>query len=474
MYPCLQGLTPAAFFHWFGRIAQIPHGSRKEQALAAFLQEFAAQRGIPCEADEAGNLLMRLPATAGYESQPAILFQAHMDMVWDKEPDCDFNFDTQPLRLQVEGDRLFAQGTTLGADNAVGMATMLALADDPSIPRPALELLFTAAEEVGMLGVRAFDASRLQARRMINMDCGDSHVLCVSSAGKADTQLHHSFALETIPAGFSGLQVELSGGLGGHPGLEANKSRCCCGNAMGDLLTALAEFHLVSLTGSSPIMPRATATIAAAPGAEAILRDRFRMMAQIYAQTDPGLTLTLTPCQLPEKALSAADSQKAALALTFLRSGQFRADGNDPRYVVTSGALLEMQLEAGAFALKYRLRSTSEGDQQLHLERLQASLRLLGMTLSFVDGYAGWVERKDSPFRDKFLSIHKALFGYDMDIERCSGGIESGILTSQIPDMDTVGIAPTARGAHTPKEYLQISEAAPYWQLMLAVLAAKE
>lgn len=474
MYECLKGLAPAEFFRWFGRIAAIPHGSRKEQALAAFLKDFAAQRGIPCEADSAGNLLMELPAAPGYEDQPAILFQAHMDMIWEKAPGCDFDFETSPLKLKVEGDRLMADGTTLGADNAVGMATMLALADDPTIPHPPLELLFTVAEEVGMVGVRAFDVSKLKARRMINMDCGDSHVLCICSAGKADSRLDKQFPLSPIPQSFTGLRVALSGGLGGHPGLEANKNRCCCANAMGDLLTALPDFRLVSLTGSAPIMANAEAIVAVPAGGADILRQRFADIARIYADTDPNVTLTLTPCDLPAEAPDGDASQKMALAISLLRSGQCRVDAEDPRTTVTSAVLMRTELTGGDFILTSRMRSTCGADQQLHFERAQQIMALLGMELKLTDGYAGWTERKVSPFRDKFFAIHKSLFGYDMDIERCSGGIEVGIITNQLPDMDTVGIAPTARGAHTPQEYLQISETAPYWQLVLAVLATKE
>ena len=474
MYECLNGLAPAAFFRWFGRIAAIPHGSRKEQALAAFLKDFAKERNIPCQEDATGNLLMQLPAAPGYEDQPAIVFQAHMDMIWEKAPGCDFDFETSPLNLKVEGDRLMAEGTTLGADNAVGMATMLALADDPTIPHPPLELLFTVAEEVGMLGVRGFEVSKLKARRMVNMDCGDSHVLCVCSAGKADSRLEATLPLTPIPQNFTGLRISLSGGLGGHPGLEANKSRCCCANAMGDLLTALPDFRLVSLMGSGPIMASAEAVAAVPQDAEGILRQRFADIARIYADTDPNVTLTLTPCALPATAPDGAASRRMALALSLVRTGQCRVDASDPRNTVSSHTLMRSELTGGDFLLTFRTRSTCAADQQLHFERAVNTMALLGFDLKLTDDYAGWTERKVSPFREKFFAAHRALFGYDMDIERCSGGIEVGIITSQLPDMDTVGIAPTARGAHTPQEYLQISETAPYWELVLAVLATKE
>lgn len=471
MYPCLQGLEPADFFHWFGRISAIPRGSHKEQLFARFLLDFAAQRKLEATIDAVGNVLMRVPATTGYETQAPILFQAHMDMVWEK--DVEFDFTTQPIDLCVQADRLTARGTTLGADNAVGLATMLALADG-NYPHPALELLFTTAEEDGMVGIRNFDMSQLQARRMINMDCGDSHVLCISSAGKAAGNIRHSFPLCPIPQDFSGWKVEISGGLGGHGGICANKGRCCAANAIGDLLATLGDFRLYGLRGSKSIMKCATALIAAPAETPEVLRSRFETIARVYAQTDPDIQLTVTGCALPSQAPNATDSRRMAQVLQLLRAGQWRADGNAPQHIVTLGILSHVALSEGAFEMDYLVRSTTSADQLLQFERCAAIVSLLGMELVLGDSYSGTPERVHSPFRDKFQRIHKSLFGAEMELERCPGGIETGFVVDQLPDMDAIGVAPTARGAHTTNEYLFLDEVAPYWQLITAVLAEKD
>jgi len=471
-YACLEHLEPQAFFRWFGAIAAIPHGSGKEEKLIAFLQRFAAERTLECTTDKAGNVLIRVPAYPGYETQSAILFQAHMDMIWACAEGVSFDFAGSALELYVEGDLLRARGTTLGADNAVGMATMLALADDDTIPHPPLELLFTVCEEAGMVGIRAVDPQTIHARRMINMDCGDSHVLCVCSAGKNDTGIDHVFPLQ--PAASQAYTVTISGGLGGHPGLSANQGRCCCANAMGQLLSGLAELRLCALEGSQAIMTKATAVITADEDPTAQLQTRFALIRQVYAQTDPGLQLTVKACPCPETGLGREDSHRVAQCLLQMPSGQLRCDGNDPRNIVSSGTVTGLSLENGAFRLRYRLRSTIAADSILQFERLAAAMAALGLTLRSLDSYEGWTEKQTSPFRDKFLRIHRALFGEDMELERCSGGIETGILTHKLPDMDAIGIAPTARGAHTPDEHLFISQVQPYWQLLLAVLAEKE
>jgi dipeptidase D len=221
-------------------------------------------------------------------------------------------------------------------------------------------------------------------------------------------------------------------------------------------------------------MKAASAIIAAPAGAEEVLKARFEIIARVYAQTDPNIRLTVTSCELPAQAPNAADSRRMAQALQLLRAGQWRADGNDPRHIVTLGILSRIQLESGEFAMDYLIRSTQGADQQLQFERCTATVSLLGMELVLEDSYAGTPERADSPFRDKFLRIHKDLFGTDMEIERCPGGIETGIIVDQLPDMDAIGVAPTARGAHTTSEYLLLDEVAPYWQLLTAVLAEKE
>ena len=227
----IENLEPQAFFRWFAAISQIPHESKKEEKLIAFLTDFFESRKISVEKDKLGNVLARLPATPGYEDQPAILFQAHMDMVCRKDDGVEFDFDNDPIELVIDGNLLRANGTTLGADNAVGMATMLAIADDPELPHPVLELLFTVCEEQGMVGIKNFDFTKIKARRMINMDCGDSHVIAICSAGKIQTEIHRQYELTPVSEEEKVLRVRIDGGLGGHSSLCADKNRCCCARA---------------------------------------------------------------------------------------------------------------------------------------------------------------------------------------------------------------------------------------------------
>jgi len=467
-YEALKGLEPADFFHWFGKVSAVPRGSHKEEQIVSFLEAFAADRQYACETDSAKNVLIRVPATAGYEDQPAVLLQAHSDMVW--RSDVPFDFENEPIRLLRKDDRITADGTTLGADNAVGMATMLALADG-NYPHPELELLFTAAEEVGMVGIRAFDKGKLKARRMINMDCGDSHVLCVTSAGLIRGETKKDYPLYPIPRGWEVWDLKLSGGKGGHSGICANKGLGCGGNLLGDLLLGM-EVRLCALAGNDAIIKASSATVAMPMGTRELLLPRFEAIKTIYQSTDPDWHLEIAPGSA-DTALTREDSSDLILALSILRTGQFRCDGNRPNTILTSGQLRGFSLEAGHLELDFAVRSACDADQDLLFARYQQQLKGLGLTLTQTRRYSGWQELEGSPWRQKFEAMHKKLFGQEIEIERCHGGIETGIIVGAIPDMDAIGLAPTARGAHTTGEYLLIDEVLPYWQLLTAVLAEK-
>lgn len=468
-YKCLEGLEPKAFFDWFGAVSQIPRGSGKEQGVIAFLQKFAKERGLEQETDAFGNILIRVPATVGLEEKASMLFQAHMDMVWRQKPGRGFDFETQPIPLKVVADRVVADGTTLGADNAVGMATMLALADG-ALAHPALELLFTVQEEVGLKGIRAFDMETLHSRQMINMDCGDSHVLCVCSAGSISGEVKKNYSQEKIPADWQGLKLTLSGGLGGHGGISANKGRACGGNLLGDLLLDL-PVRLCRVHGEDAIIKTIEAVIAVPDsGMVQVLNQRFAELKTVYQNTDPGWVMKLDGTEA-KLGLGTEDSRNVVLAMSTLRTGQFRNDGNLPGVILTSGQMRGISLKEGMLEISFGVRSACDADQHWLFLRYKQQMELLGLELKEVSRYSGWQEDPDSRLRERFQAAHQKLFGEPMQIERAHGGVEVGIVMGAIADMDAIGVAPTARGAHTTGEYLLIEEVVPYWRLLEAVLA---
>lgn len=477
-YDILKDLQPQCFFKWFGAICEIPHHSRDEGAIMDFFKKFADERGYEWTQDEALNVFMKVPATPGYEDQPAVLFQAHADMVWAKEEDLDFDFESGPLKLKIEGGRLTASGTTLGADNGVGVATMLALADGQDIPHPPLELLFTSAEEVGLVGIRHFDMSKISARRMINMDCGDTDMFCVSSAGSIKSEISRTFETLPIPDGWCSLQITVDGGKGGHSGLRIGEERMCAVNTVAAVLDDVTCPKMLGKLGSysGPIIKKADAIVAVPAQfkekAMAEMEESFGLVKTMYAAEDPDVFMTVDDACC-EKFVSEEDTESIVSLLSIYHTGAYRRNGAEPEIVVTSAALARTKLEDGQFYTLYTIRSANDKCGEI-FHRCKAKIaEKYGFKLVVLDKYSGWPESPVSAFRDVFIDAYKARIGEAPKLERVHGGIEVGHIVGAIPDMDAVGYAPTSRGAHTPQEYLEISLVQPYWDVLTDVMARK-
>ena len=480
-YAIFDGLEPKEFFTWFGAVTEIPRPSGEEARLAAFLEQFAAERGLSCEKDAGGNVFMTVPASEGYENEPKVLFQAHMDIIPAKDPGVDFDFSTQGFRLRRDGDFIRGCGTNLGTDNGVGLATMLALADSKTIPHPALELLFTTREEIGLKGVREFDMTKITARRMINMDSGGSRTVAVCSCGKVAGMVEQEIALEPLTDSETALFLRLSGGAGGHPGLQVGKERLCAVNALGEVLSALKDisWHFVSANSvGNAIFKGAEAVIAVPREQETAVRSRleeaFAMLARIYMDSEPDIHIEISSAPLPAMAATEDVSKRLAQVLRILRTGKYHTDPNDPGLVLTSAAFTLLNLEGSHLIFKWQTRSFSDDDQMLVFERMAAVAQAFGFTLKIADVYSGWKENPHSPFREKLMRVYKSLYGEDMHIERVQGGIEVGPIVGAIPDMDPIGMMPSCGGAHTTNEKLQLLKLPIYWKTMLALMADKD
>lgn len=443
-----------------------------------FFKEFADERGYEWAQDEALNVFMKVPATPGCEDQPTVLFQAHADMVWAKEEGVDFDFESGPLKLKIEGERLTASGTTLGADNGVGVATMLALADGQDIPHPPLELLFTSAEEIGLVGIRHFDMSKISARRMINMDCGDTDMFCVSSAGSIKSEISKTFETYAIPDGWCSLQITVDGGKGGHSGLRIGEERMCAMNTVAAVLDDITCPKRLGKLGSysGPIIKKADAVVAvpAEFRAEAIeeMKESFGLIKTIYAAEDPDIFMTVEDADC-ERFVSEEDTESLISILNMYHTGAYRRNGYDPEIVVTSAALSGTRLEDGEFYTLYSIRSANDKCGEI-FHRCKAKIaEKYGFKLVKLDQYSGWPESPVSAFREVFIDAYKARVGEAPKLERVHGGIEVGMITGAIPDMDAVGYAPTSRGAHTPQEYLEISQVQLYWDVLTDVMGKK-
>ena len=473
----LDGYEPRHVMRYFEEITQIPHASGNEAALCAYIRAHAERFGYDCVEDEAGNLLVYVPATAGYGHVPPMLLQAHMDMVPAKREGSSHNFDTDPLKLHIEGHCLYADGTTLGADNAVGLVNMLALMEDSSVTHPPLELLFTVGEEVGMVGIRQVDFSKISARRMLNMDCGDPDVMCVSCAGSA--QCVARLPLRRVPVRGTARVLSVEGLEGGHSGVVIDTGRASAikllGRALYRLREALelhiADAHCDRVFG---ITTHARAVLvfheADLPRAEEVLAELLGELREEFGRTDPNLSLTLSPCaQAPAEMLDAPSGQRLAELLYLLPYGVTKRDCEERDVILCS--INAVRLETGGEAeCELMLRAPVDSIKWELVRELKLLARLCGGALEVLDSYSGWPYRADSPLQALCHSVYERLNHQILKTEKVNMCAEAGIVCGALPDMDIVGIAPWGRGAHTPEERLDLDTMLPFWTFLTALL----
>ena len=477
----LDGLNPKGFFKWFEEITRIPHGSYHEEQLATFLENFAKERNLECVRDEMDNVLIRVPATAGYENEPPILLQGHMDMVWAKDSSATIDLEKDPLELCVTGNRLKAKGTTLGADDGIAIATMLAIADDNSIAHPELEFLCTVQEEIALIGIGKFDFATIKSRRMINLDSGSSHEICVSAAGAKQVCFEKDFSC-TVKDGLKQLHLNLFGGLGGHAGIMSHKNRACCINIMGELLHFLNRempVYLAEIIADGPSIHGSCEAYVSVPSesaarAEHMLQERFREINARYQKTDPNLTFEVFSTEEEKSVISAEDSANIIRTMFLLHTGVRKSDAEDLNIIITSVTFGKISLKAGAFKAGCTIRSLDDSVRDLWYYRIEELLGMLGFQAIVKHEYTGWPGSSSFVMRERFSQEHQRLFGEDIKQLHLHASIETNIVLGQVPDMDAVGIQPTAVDFHTPDETLFIDEVQPFWDLLLAVLARKD
>ncbi len=467
----IQNRKPASVFRFFEEICAIPHPSYHEEKIADYLCSFAAERGLECYRDSLHNVLIKKPATPDRVNDAPLMFQGHTDMVCVKTADCTIDFMKDGLSLYIDGDFLRAKGTTLGADDGIAVAVMLALLDGELSSHPALECLFTASEEVGLDGAEGFDYSKISARKIINMDSEDLGVITAGCAGGLRSTLTKTCT--QVPFAGECLTVTVDGLFGGHSGVDIASGRANANKLMGRLLSkwqkAEGVVHLVSLNGGSKdnaIAAICEAVIATSnvEATTALLNNTAAEIAAELAKDDKNFSLTVSPTKAPETMFSATDSAQLIAILAVVDNGIKEMNYNIKTLPEWSRNLGVITTEGNEVELTFSSRSAIESRLDASIDELDTLALITGCTAKHYSRYPGWDYAPTSPLRDLYARAYREVTGKDAIVDVIHAGLECGIIVSKLPDLDVISVGPDMRDVHSPDERLNLSSVETFWK----------
>ena len=474
----LNGYEPKRVFGFFEDICQIPHGSGNTKQLSDWLVDFAKARNLEHYQDELNNVIIIKEASAGYEGSDPVILQGHIDMVCNQEDSCTKDMAKEGLDLAVDGDLLYAKGTTLGGDDGIAAAFMLAILDDDSLAHPRVEAVFTTEEETGLYGAEAIDVAPLKGKRFINIDSEDEGIVTVGCAGGVTGIGSIPFTREAYEG--RAYEVKLFGLRGGHSGTDIIFGQENAVKALGRLLYELQEeagARIVSVEGgvADNVIPTSASACIVIPAASADkaqeVFDACKATFSHEFKVDPNFDMTLREADCAADPMDAASSQKVLAYLIGTPNGIEKMTVGIEGLPQTSLSLGVLKTLDEAVEYTYCIRSAVDSECEMLARRLECQVKALGGSFRREGPYPGWEYQADSPLRDLICEVYKEQTGKDMVIEAIHAGLECGYFSGKMPGLDCVSIGPHLRDGHTPNETLSISSTQRTWELVKEVIA---
>lgn len=476
----VKNLKPEIVFHYFDEICKVPRPSKKEEKIREFLVNFAKSRGLEYKTDEAGNVLIRKNATAGRENRKCVILQSHMDMVCEKNNDTEHNFETDPIQTYIDGEWLKAKGTTLGADNGIGVATQLAVLASDDIEHGPIECLFTVDEETGLTGAFALKEGFMNGDILINLDSEDEGELFIGCAGGAGTTAVFPCPMVEAPEGYFFFRVEVKGLTGGHSGDDINKNRANANKVLNRYLMLLAkryDLYLAEIDGGNlhNAIPREAYAVCAVPmkDKESVRVDLNIFLAEVeneYSVTEPNMRMDLES----ENALPLVMEKEAMMrflnSIHAVHNGVFAMSQDIEGLVETSSNLASVKQKDGQIVVVTSQRSSILFSRKDMSQTVRSAFELGGATVTTGDGYPGWKPNPSSEVLKIAVDSYKALFGVEPKIKAIHAGLECGLFLEKYPSLDMVSFGPTLRGVHSPDERMLIPTVDKFWKHLLHLL----
>jgi dipeptidase D len=480
MSTVFNGLSPERVWFYFAEICKVPRPSKKEKQITDYIVSIARKLHLEHELDEIGNILIRKPATAGYEHFPVVILQSHIDMVCEKNSDTYHDFDNDPIVPRIEGEWVKATGTTLGADDGIGIAAQLAILEAVDIEHGPLEMLFTVDEETGLTGAKGLKPGFLKGRILLNLDSEDEGELFIGCAGGQDTKVFMSYSRVAVNYDFAGYQIKVSGLQGGHSGDDINKGRGNAVKIINRLLWTASHQYEVRISEINGGNLRNA--IAREAFANVIVPNRFNtdfiqyvktfnsILKDEYKTTEPGLLVSFAPIELPSYLIDLSTQERLLNALYACPHGVIAMSADVPNFVETSTNLASVKMNDKVIEIGTSQRSSSEHGKKDVLNMVESVFRLAGAKITHDDGYPGWTPNPKSPVLDVTRNAYVKLFNQEPKVLAIHAGLECGLIGEQYPGIDMISYGPTIKGAHSPDERLQIDTVQRFWDLTLEVL----
>ncbi len=476
----IRDLEPRNVWGFFADLNQVPRPSKKEEKVQAFVINFAKERKLEWKQDEAGNILVAKPASPGMEDRRKVVLQAHLDMVCQKNADTDFDFETQGIDMYVDGEWVKARGTTLGADNGMGVASILTVLDSDSIDHPAIEALFTADEEAGMTGAHNLQPGFLTGDILMNLDTEDDDELSIGCAGGIDTDISWTYQEADCPTDAKAFEIKVKGLFGGHSGMDiifgrgnANKvlNRMIY-DAEGNFGWSIAHFEGGGLRNAIPREAEALVVVPAGKAQQALAywKEQAQALEDEFATTDPNIKIHISESSMPSKMMEIKDFQRFTAALQCTHDGIRRLSPDVEDLVETSNNVAHVSLAQGSLSIKALQRSDRESAKFDMADSIGAPWRLLGAKVMHSGSYPGWKLDPNAPMLGMMKDLYQELFKEEPRVLACHAGLECGLLGQHYPDLEMISFGPTIKNPHSPDEKVNIASVAKFWSYFLEAL----
>ncbi|RZV67836.1 MAG: aminoacyl-histidine dipeptidase [Flavobacteriaceae bacterium] len=474
----IRQLEPQRLWNNFADLNAVPRASKKEERVIQFMKEFGENLGLETMEDEVGNVIIKKPATKGMEDRQTVVMQSHLDMVHQKNSDTEFDFDTQGIKMRIDGDWVRAKGTTLGADNGLGVATIMAILESKEIEHPAIEALFTIDEETGMTGAMGLKGGLLKGDILLNLDTEEDDEIGVGCAGGIDVTAKGTYAQEPVPSGAKALRLEVKGLNGGHSGMQIHEGLGNANKIINRLLYSVIEdIRIAQIDGGSlrNAIPReSVAVIVFEARKEELISELILALAQTikkeYKTMEPNFEVNLVPDQIPNMVMSFDDQGKLLNAIYAATNGVYRMSADIPDLVETSNNIARVEVKNGNIKIACLTRSSVESSKWDLANSLKSTFELAGYTTEFGGDYPGWTPNMDSKILKVMSRLYEDLFKEKPHVAACHAGLECGILGTNYPEMDMISFGPTILGAHSPDERASISSTKKFWKFVLEIL----